>query len=178
VRSSPSFTLIAAVAADNVIGRNNALPWHLPADLAHFKRLTLDHTIVMGRRTWESLPGVLPRRRHLVLSRDPHYHAAGAEVVDSLAAAVTAAGAVTELMVIGGATLYAETLPLATRLCLTQIHAHLDGDAWFPAWDATQWQLVSQIEQPADERNAFAMTFLEWRRCAAASIVQSPPGTT
>jgi len=178
VRSSPSFTLIAAVAADNVIGRNNALPWHLPADLAHFKRLTLNHTIVMGRRTWESLPGLLPRRRHLVLSRDPHFHAAGAEVVDSLAAAVTAAGAVAELMVIGGATLYAETLPLATRLCVTQIHAHLDGDAWFPAWDVTQWQLVSQSEQPADSRNAFAMTFLEWRRCAVASIVQSSPGTT
>jgi dihydrofolate reductase len=167
MRSTPPLTLIAAVAADDVIGRNNALPWHLPADLAHFKRLTLDQTIVMGRRTWDSLPGLLPRRRHIVLSRDPQFHAAGAVVVNSLAAALDAAGAVPEVLIVGGAALYAETLPLAERLCLTRIHAQLDGDAWFPRWDPTQWQLVSQHDHAADERNAFALTFLEWRRLRA-----------
>ena len=131
----PEIALIAAVADNGVIGQGNALPWRLPADLAHFKRLTLDKPILMGRRTWESLPGLLPRRRHIVLTRDPHYRAAGCTLVDSVEAAITAAGDAPELMVVGGADLYAQALPLAARLYLTRVHAEPPGDTRFPDWD-------------------------------------------
>lgn len=161
---APRLIVIAAVADNGVIGRGNALPWRLPADLAHFKRLTLDHTILMGRRTWESLPGLLPRRRHLVLSRDPQFRATGCLVVNSLAAALAATSGEAELMIIGGAALYAETLPLADCLQLTQVHAEIDGDVYFPAWNPAEWQAVSRVAYPADAQNALAMTFVEWQR--------------
>lgn len=158
--------LIAAVAENGVIGRANRLPWHLPADLAHFKRLTLDKPILMGRRTWESLPGVLPRRRHVVLSRDPGYRVEGGVLVHSLDEAIAAAGAAPELMVIGGAALYAEALPRAERLYLTLVHARVEGDAYFPAWDPVDWIETSRGEYPADERNPIALTFLNLERAS------------
>jgi dihydrofolate reductase len=160
----PILALVVAVADNGVIGRGNALPWHLPADLAHFKRLTLDKPILMGRRTWESLPGLLPRRRHIVLTRDPGYHAPGCRVVTSLDAAIGAAGQVPELMVIGGAQLYAETLPLARRLYLTRVHGRPDGDVHFPDWDPADWQEIAHIEHPADAGNAYPMTFVTLER--------------
>ncbi len=163
VSGMPRLALVVAVAENGVIGRANALPWRLPADLAHFKRVTLDKTIVMGRRTWESLPGLLPRRRHIVLSRDPGFTAEGCWVVTSLDAALTGAMGESELMIVGGASLYAEALPRASRLLLTRVHAAVEGDVRFPHWDPTQWREASRIEHPADERNAFAMTFLELR---------------
>ncbi len=162
--AAPILALVAAVAENGVIGRNNALPWRLPADLAHFKRLTLDQSIVMGRRTWESLPGLLPRRRHIVLSRDPDFRPDGCTVVSSLDAAIAIAGSVPELMIVGGAALYAEALPRASRLYLTRVHVRIEGDALFPDWDPVQWREVSRIEQAADARNAFAMTFFELQR--------------
>ena len=160
----PILSLVAAIADNGVIGREQRLPWHLPADLAHFKRLTLDQTIVMGRRTWESLPGLLPRRRHLVLSRDPAFRADGCTVVTSLDAAIAAARDAPELMIIGGASLYAEALPRADRLHLTLVHASIEGDVRFPSWDLSPWREVSRVEREADERNAFAMSFVELRR--------------
>lgn len=163
-RQAPPLCLVAAIADNGVIGRENRLPWHLPADLGHFKQLTLDKTIVMGRRTWESLPGVLPRRRHIVLSRDPAFRPDGCLVVDSLDAAIDAAAPVPELLIIGGAALYAETLPRADGLYLTLVHAAIKGDTRFPRWDPADWIEVSRIERPADERNAYAMTFLVLRR--------------
>ncbi|NCC29525.1 MAG: dihydrofolate reductase [Gammaproteobacteria bacterium] len=163
-RQAPPLRLVAAIADNGVIGRENRLPWHLPADLGHFKQLTLDKTIVMGRRTWESLPGVLPRRRHIVLSRDPAFGPGGCLVVDSLDAAIEAAGPVPELLIVGGAALYAETLPRADGLYLTLVHAAVEGDAWFPRWDPADWAEASRVERPADECNAHAMTFLELRR--------------
>ena len=171
-RQAPPICLVAAIAQDGVIGRENRLPWHLPADLGHFKQLTLDKTIVMGRRTWESLPGLLPRRRHIVLSRDPAFRPDGCLVVDSLDAAIEAAGPVPELLIVGGAALYSETLPRADGLYLTLVHAAIEGDAWFPRWDPADWAEVSRVERPADERNAYAMTFLELRR----RLVHSDPG--
>lgn len=157
---SPRLALIAALAENGVIGRGNRLPWHLPADLAHFKRLTLDKPILMGRRTWESLPGPLPRRRHLVLTRDPTYRAEGATLVHSLEEAMAAAGPVPELLIVGGATLYAEALPRADRLYLTLVHAVVEGDTRFPAWDPEDWVETERVEHPADGRNGFPMTFL------------------
>jgi dihydrofolate reductase len=161
---TPTLSLIAAIADNGVIGAHDRLPWHLPADLAHFKRLTLDHTIVMGRRTWESLPGLLPRRRHIVLSRDPTYVASGCLVVGSLDAAIGAAGPVGELLIIGGASLYREALPRASALYLTRVHAVPWGDTWFPDWDPADWDETSRVEHPADARHLVAMTFLELRR--------------
>jgi dihydrofolate reductase len=165
---TPTLCLVAAIADNGVIGLDNRLPWHLPADLAHFKRLTLDKTIVMGRRTWESLPGLLPRRRHIVLSRDPTFHPDGCLVADSLDAAIDAAGPVSELLIVGGATLYAEALPRAGTLYLTLVHAAVDGDTRFPGWNPADWREASRLEHPADERNRYAMTFLELRRVARA----------
>ncbi len=162
--SQPTITLVAALARNRVIGLGNRLPWHLPADLAHFKRLTLDKPIVMGRRTWDSLPGLLPRRTHIVVSRDPSYRAAGALVVGSPAAAIAAAGAVPEVMVVGGAALYLSLLPSAERMELTLVEADLVGDVWFPEWDPDQWQELWRERRARDERNAYDLTFLRLER--------------
>jgi dihydrofolate reductase len=158
--AGPQIALIAAVADNGVIGQGNALPWRLPADLAHFKQLTLDKPILMGRRTWESLPGLLPRRRHLVLTRDPDYQASGCVVVGSIETALAAAGDAPELMVVGGADLYAQTLPMAARLYLTRVHAEPEGDTRFPDWDVRDWLEIERREHPADPANPIAMTFL------------------
>ncbi|MBK1631790.1 dihydrofolate reductase [Thiohalocapsa halophila] len=160
-------TLVAAVARNGVIGHGNRLPWHLPADLAHFKRLTLDKPIVMGRRTWESLPGLLPRRRHIVISADPRYRAQGCEVVASPAAALAAAGEVPEVMVVGGATVYAALLPQATHMALTLVHADSTGDVHFPAWSPSAWREIGREHRPADARNAHALDFVVLERRAA-----------
>ena len=159
----PIIALVAAMDEARTIGRDNALPWHLPADLAHFKTLTLDKPILMGRRTWESLPGLLPRRRHLVVSRDPDYRAEGCEVFGSLEAAIDAVDE-PELMIVGGASIYAQALPLADRLHLTIVQTQVAGDAWFPSWNPSEWREVARVERPADERNAFTMTFVDLER--------------
>jgi dihydrofolate reductase len=157
-------TLIAAMARGRVIGRNNRLPWRLPADLAHFKRLTLDKPIIMGRRTWESLPGLLPRRRHIVISRDPDFRAEGCDRVTSPESALDAAGAVPEAMIVGGAQIYAAFLERATTLALTLVDADVQGDAWFPAWDQTAWREVERSHRPPDAKNAFALDFVRLER--------------
>lgn len=162
--SRPILSLVVAVADNGIIGRGNALPWHQPADLARFKRITLDKPIVMGRRTWESLPGLLPRRRHIVLTRDGEYRAEGCTLVTSLDAAISAAGPVPELMIVGGASLYAEALPRAERLYLTLVHAKIQGDVRFPPWDPSEWQEIERTEHPADQRNPIPMTFLSLHR--------------
>lgn len=156
----PKVTLIAAMARNGVIGRDGHLPWHLPADLAHFKALTLDKPIIMGRRTWESLPGLLPRRTHLVVSRDPGYRAPGALVAPSPEAAIAMAGAVPEVMVVGGARLYAALLPVAARMELTFVEAEVAGDTRFPAWDPEQWQELSRVWRGRDGRNAYDLSFV------------------
>ncbi|WP_295880008.1 type 3 dihydrofolate reductase [uncultured Thiohalocapsa sp.] len=160
-------TLVAALARNGVIGRGNALPWHLPADLAHFKRLTLDKPIIMGRRTWESLPGLLPRRRHIVISADPDYRAEGCRLAPSPAAALQAAADVPEIMVVGGASVYAALLPQATHMALTLVDAEITGDVHFPPWSQAAWQETAREHHPADARNAYAMDFVLLERRAA-----------
>jgi dihydrofolate reductase len=143
---TPVLTLIAAVARNGVIGLDNRLPWHLPADLKHFKALTLGHAVIMGRKTWESLPASfrpLPGRRNIVVTRDGSYQAAGATVATSLPAAIAAAEG-EEAFVIGGAELYAAAMPLAGRLQLTEIDASFEGDTHFPAVDPQQWRETSR----------------------------------
>ncbi len=160
----PKLSIIAAVADNGVIGIDNRLPWRLPADLAHFKRLTLGKPILMGRRTWESLPGLLPHRTHVVISRNPGYRAEGGLVVHSLEQAIAQFGDVDELMLIGGAQLYAQALPLAARLYLTEVHAEPEGDAFFPAFDRGDWREVERIAGQVDERNPIPHHFVTYQR--------------
>ncbi|MFD2233025.1 dihydrofolate reductase [Phaeospirillum tilakii] len=155
-----SVALIVAVAANGMIGRDNALPWHIPADLKWFKRQTLGKPVIMGRRTWDSLGRPLPGRTNIVLTRQPGWSAEGALVAASLDAALALAeqaapGA--EAMVIGGATLYAEALPCAGRIYLTEIGSAYDGDTSFPPFDRTAWREVSREPQAGDPPFAFVV---------------------
>jgi dihydrofolate reductase len=159
-------SMIAAMAHDRVIGKDNQMPWHLPADLAHFKRVTLGKPVLMGRKTFESIGRPLPGRRNLVISRNPDYRVEGVEVVDSVEAALAllSADATPELMVIGGGHLYAQLLPQANRLYLTQIDLAVEGDTRFPAFDDGGW--IKQESEPhlADEKNPYPYCFETWQR--------------
>lgn len=161
---TPVLTLIAAVARNGVIGVDNRLPWRLPADLKHFKALTTGHAVIMGRKTWESLPEnfrPLPGRRNIVVTRDGYYRAAGATVAASLAAAMAAAEG-GEAFVIGGAELYAAAMPLADRLQLTEIDADFEGDTWFPAIDRGQWREAAREAHHDDA--GFDYAFVTYQR--------------
>lgn len=162
----PQVTLVVAAALNGVIGRDGGLPWHLPADLAHFKRVTLGRPVLMGRRTHESIGRPLPGRLNLVLSRDPDYRPDGCRRVGSMdeAAALAAAEGADELMVIGGAGVYAEALPRADRILLTRVHAAPRGDTFLPAIDPGEWRETDRQERPADDRNPFALSFIQLRR--------------
>ncbi len=162
-----SLSVIAAVAENAVIGHENRLPWHLPADLKRFKQLTLGHPILMGRRTWESIGRPLPGRRSVVITGNRSYEAPGAEVAHSLADAVAACDGTDEAFVIGGASLFREALAKATRVYLTRVHATPPGDVWFPEESLRGWRVREEIPYPADERHAHAMTFYVLERPAS-----------
>lgn len=136
----PRITLVAAIAANGVIGANGRLPWHLPEDLKRFKRLTIGHAVIMGRRTWESLGKPLPGRRNIVLTRTRGYDAPGASVVATLDAALALCAGHPDVFVIGGSELYRSALPLAHTLELTEIRRDYEGDARFPTWDRAAWR--------------------------------------
>jgi dihydrofolate reductase len=155
--------IVVAVARNGVIGRGNDLPWRLPADLAHFKRITLGHAILMGRRTWDSLGRPLPGRRNLVLSRQVGMKLEGAELVPSLADARALVGNGT-LMVIGGAELYRLALPEVSVMHLTTVHEDVEGDVIFPNWTAGEWQEVWSESHAADDRHQYAYTFRRLNR--------------
>lgn len=155
--------LIYARAANGVIGRDGALPWRLPADLRHFKALTMGKPMVMGRKTFESFPSPLPGRRHIVLTRDPAWQAEGAEVAHSVEQALDMAGAGNEggeIAVIGGADIYGLLLPLAHRVELTEVHAAYEGDTAMPAL-GPEWREIAREEHPAEgDRPAYAFVTL------------------
>ncbi|BBQ54399.1 type 3 dihydrofolate reductase [Aeromonas jandaei] len=159
-------SMIAAMAHDRVIGKDNQMPWHMPADLAHFKRVTLGKPVLMGRKTFESIGRPLPGRRNLVISRNPDYQADGIEVVGSVEAAMAllADNEVAEVMVIGGGHLYAELLPKADCLYLTRIELEVEGDTRFPAFADEQWQCVEREVHQADEKNPHPYRFETWLR--------------
>ena len=159
-------SLIAAMAENRAIGIDNQLPWRLPADLRHFKQLTLGKPIVMGRNTWESLPGLLPERQHIVLTRNPDYAAPGAKVTHDTESALSAAGAVEEIMIVGGAEIYRLFLPLAKRIYLTLVKTEVAGDAFFPKLDENKWRLDEREGYPVDKKNPFAYEFLSYSRTA------------
>jgi dihydrofolate reductase len=164
----PLVSLIVALADNGVIGRDNALPWRLPEDLRRFKAATLGKPILMGRRTFESIGHALPGRANLVLTREPDWSAPGVLVVHSVAAALAAARAAPELVVIGGAQVYRLVMPLAQRIYLTQVHAALAGDTYFEDFDPAQWVEVAHEERAADERHAYPLTFKTLERRAPA----------
>jgi dihydrofolate reductase len=149
---------------NRLIGAEGRLPWHLPADLAHFKRVTMGKPVLMGRRTFESLGRSLPGRHNIVVSRDPGFRAEGCTVVASVEAGISAAGLAAEVMVIGGAALYAQCLDRADRLYLTLVDGALAGDTFFPEWDPRQWREVERQDHAPDERNAFAYSFVTMER--------------
>jgi dihydrofolate reductase len=159
VPGRPLVSLVVAMTRDGVIGRDNAMPWHLPDDLKHFKALTMGKPMLMGRKTFAAIGKALPGRTTLVLTRDRVWQAPGVTVVHSLDEAFQAVSSVPELCVVGGAEIYKLTLPIAQRIYLTRIQASIPGDTVFPALDMSQWRETGSIEHPADERHACAMTF-------------------
>lgn len=162
--SEPLLTLIVAMTPERVIGLNNTMPWHLPADLAFFRTTTWGSPIVMGRKTHQAIGKALPGRRNLVISRNPGYVAPGCEVLPSLASALQQCARDPEVFVIGGGALYTSALPLARRVYLTQIHGQVTGDTWFPELPADQWTVVRETFRPHDERNAYDLTFMVLER--------------
>ena len=159
--------LIAAASDNNVIGRDNDLPWHLPDDFRHFKRTTKGHHVIMGRRTWESQGSKpLPHRVNIVVSSQRDYRTPGAKLVCSLSEGLELARAAgeDELFVIGGTRLYAEALGLADRIYLTRVHTTLEGDAHFPSYESAQWRELAREHHEADTRHAYAFTILTLER--------------
>jgi dihydrofolate reductase len=162
--TGPQISIIAAMAENRVIGQDNKMPWHLPADLRHFKALTVGKPIIMGRKTWESLPGLLPDRPHIVVTSDTDYRAKGCTLVHSIDEALAAAGDVPEVMIVGGGAFYAQLLPRADRLYLTIIHAEFEGDTLFPEYDPSQWQETERESHSPDDKNPYAYTFITLER--------------
>jgi dihydrofolate reductase len=157
-------SLVVAMARNRVIGRDNALPWRLPADLAHFKRVTMGHPVIMGRRTYESIGKPLPGRQNIVVSRNAGYVAPGCTVVPSLEAAYAAAGDADEVSIIGGTSLFEAALATADRIHLTEVEADVEGDTWFPPFDRGDWLEQEIARHPADERNAYPIRILQLER--------------
>ena len=161
-------SMVVAMDARGVIGRDNGLPWHLPADLQHFKRTTMGKPILMGRKTHESIGRPLPGRTNIVITRDSGYQADGCVVVHSIDAALEAAGDQDEIMVIGGAEFYRQVLPRTDTIYLTRIHESFDGDTRFPDLNAADWREVERSDQVADARNLHDYSFIRLDRVRSA----------
>lgn len=159
-----TISIIVAMTADRVIGRDNTLPWRLPADLRRFKRLTLGHHLVVGRKTWESIGRPLPGRKMVVITRQRDFRADGVEVVHSVddALAVARENGEDEVFIAGGEEIYRQTLARAHRLYLTRVHATIEGDAFFPECDAAAWTEVEREDRAADEKNPHAFSFITY----------------
>lgn len=155
---------VVAMDEQGLIGRNNDLPWRLSADLQYFRRITMGKPILMGRKTHESIGRALPGRQNIVVSSLVDYQAEGCDVVNSIDAALKLAANADEVMVIGGSSLFEQMFDTVDKLYLTRVHAELEGDTWFPQWDQTQWQLISQESHPADEKNDYAYSFEVYQR--------------
>lgn len=162
-----SLNFIVAMAKNRAIGINNQLPWHLPADFAWFKKNTLGHTVIMGRRTFESIGKPLPGRRNIVVSRNKNWFAEGCEVFVSLDTALDSCAPKEQIFVIGGASLFGEALPNADRLYVTEVDAAPEGDTFFPALNSEMWREESREHRAADEKNVYAMDFVILNRINA-----------
>ena len=156
-------SLIAAMDKNRLIGSDNGLPWHLPADFKHFKEVTMGKPVVMGRKTFESIGKPLPGRQNIIISRSG-YQAEGVVVVDSIDAALEAVSAADEVMVIGGANFYEQMISRADKMYLTFVDAECKGDAWFPEFRESDWQIVSTTEHLRDEKNKYSFKIVEYKR--------------
>jgi len=156
-------TLIAAMGSNRAIGMAGRMPWHLPAELQHFKQATMGKTIVMGRKTWQAIGRPLPGRQNVVVSRNPVFLAKGVDLVGSLEDAMEVSQS-DEVMVIGGGQLYQLALPLAQRMILTLIDIQPEADTWFPEWDEAEWQQISETGFPVADDNKLAYRIIELRR--------------
>lgn len=159
-------SLIVAVSENGVIGKGGNIPWHLAADLQRFKHLTMDHHLIMGRKTYESIGSVLPGRHMVVITRQEDYEALGCEVAHSLEDAIELARQAedTEVFIAGGASVYGEAFSLAQKIYFTRVHAEIEGDTYFPLFDEEDWQMIEQVEFPADLRNDYSFTIMVLER--------------
>lgn len=157
-------TIIAAVAKNNALGKNNDLIWHLPADLKRFKEITLGHHIIMGRKTFESLGKPLPNRTTIIITRNPDYIAPGCLVVNELAEAIEAAAEDENPFILGGAEIYKQAMSLADILDITLVHESFDGDAFFPVIDMSKWTEISRQDFKADEKNKYDYSFVKYKK--------------
>jgi dihydrofolate reductase len=157
-------SLIVAMSENRVIGRRGGLPWHLSADLRRFKRLTMGHHILMGRKTFESIGRPLPGRTSIVISRQAGYQPEGALLANSIDAAKQLAGDDDELFFIGGGEIYRQVLPAVDRIYMTLVHAEVEGDTFFPPLSMAQWRVTEETRHPADEKNPYDLTFLVYDR--------------
>lgn len=163
--SNLKITLIVAAAENNAIGKDNQMPWHLPNDFKYFKKNTLDHSIVMGRKTFDSIGKPLPERRNIVLTRDLRYTSdQDIDIANSLQEILTYCRDEREVFIIGGANVYQQFLPLAQKVLLTRVHTRIDGDAFFPELPAGDWKLISQDKHSKDDKHAFDYTFEVYER--------------
>ena len=161
-------SLIVAMGNGRVIGMENRLPWHLPADMKHFRSLTMGKPVLMGRKTFDSIGKPLQGRINIVVSLDPDFHPEGVTVARSIAAALAAGEEAEEIMVIGGASFYAQLLPQAQRLYVTEIHHDFPGDAYFPAWNPEEWREIERKDHGADSVNIHPYSFVTLERLRAA----------
>ncbi len=157
-------SIIVAMDKNRLIGRDNDLPWRLPSDLAHFKKVTMNKPILMGRKTYDSIGRPLPGRKNIVLTHDKNLEIEGVTVVNSLDAAMSAARDAEELMVIGGGAVYERVLPITQRMYLSFIDGEFEGDAWFPEFDENDWEIVESKEQPAGEKDVPGCRFVTYQR--------------
>lgn len=164
--SQPVLAAIVAMSENRVIGKDNKLPWHLPADLKRFKEITTGHFIIMGRKTFESIGKSLPNRTNIVLSRDANFEAPGCQTLTSIEEAIEQAKEAkqAEIFIIGGAEIYRQLLTKIGRIYLTIIHKEFEGDAWFPEFNLAEWQEVSREHHEADEKNPHAYSFITLER--------------
>ena len=161
-----TISIIVAIGRNNEIGKGNELLCHLPSDLKRFKAITLGHTVIMGRKTFDSLPkGALPNRRNIVISRNPELKIEGVEIYSSLDYALLKSFDEMEVFIIGGAQIYEQSLPVADKLYITRIHASFpEADVFFPSIDWSDWKETGRETFPADEKNPYAFTFFEYER--------------
>ncbi|WP_340075372.1 dihydrofolate reductase [Leptobacterium sp. I13] len=157
-------TMIAAAAENNALGKDNDLVWHLSDDFKRFKALTTGHAIIMGRKTFESFPKLLPNRTHIIITRKKDYHPEGCIVVNSIETALKAAGTDPQPFIIGGGEIYELGMPYADKIELTRVHAAFEADTFFPEIDPDKWRLVSEIYHPKDRRHNYDFTYLTYER--------------
>lgn len=161
-----TLSAIVAISSNNVIGKDNDLPWYLPADLKYFKKTTLGHPVIMGRKSYESIGRPLPKRTNIIVTRDPFYISSNILVTHSMEEAISLAEDINndEVFIIGGAMIYESSLPYLNRMYITEVQTDIEGDTFFPEWSQEEWRLVSEDHHTADEKNEFDYAFKVYER--------------